>query len=269
MSPSIRKGPLGETAVQHVDVKVHENIATILLDRASACNALSPQMIAELMTAFSDVHQENRVRAVILAGSGQNFCAGMDLKVMAEIASMSEVDAYPQWFTLWSDLTGLLETILRFPKPVIAAVDGAAIGAGFALTLAADCVVASQRATFSVPAVQRGIASGGTAALIAFRLGAAVAARMLLTGQPLDANDAYRLGFCPAPVTSDQIWVAAFEFAAQTTHGPREAVQATKRQLNEDIGERLITQLVAGAATSAASCTTESAVQRIRAFLEK
>lgn len=255
--------------MQYVDVKVHQNVATVLIDRASACNALNPQLMADMMTAFSDLHQENRVRAVILTGTGNNFCAGMDLKVMAEIASKPEQEAYPQWFTLWSDLTELLETMLRFPKPVIAAIDGAAIGAGFALALAADCVVASERATFAVPAVQRGIAAGGTAALIAFRLGAAIAARMLLTGRPIDARDAYRLGFCPKPVPSDQIWVAATQLATDTTRGPREAVQAAKRQLNEDIGERLITQLVAGAAISAASCTTESAVLSIRAFAQK
>jgi enoyl-CoA hydratase/carnithine racemase len=249
--------------MQHVDVKVHDNIATILLDRPTACNALSPQLMNDLMTALSDVHQEKRVRAVVLSGAGDHFCAGMDLKVMGEIASMPQSDAYEQWFTLWTDMTQLLEEILRFPKPVIAAVDGAAIGGGFALALAADCVVVSKRASFAVPAARRGIASGAVAALIAFRLGGAVAARMLLTGQPMDAAEAHRFGFCPSPVASDQIWVAATELARETTHGPREAVQAIKRQLNEDVGENLLTQLTAGAASSATSCTTESAIEAI------
>jgi enoyl-CoA hydratase/carnithine racemase len=250
--------------LQYVDVKIHDNIATILLDRPAACNALNPRLTADLMTALSDVHQEKRIRAVVLAGSGDHFCAGMDLKVMAEIASMPEAEAQSQWYTLWTDMTRLLEEILRFPKPVIAAVDGAAIGGGFALALAADCVVASERATFAVPAARRGIASGAVAALIAFRLSGAVAARMLLTGQPIDAAEAHRLGLCPPPVASDQIWVAATELAGDTTRGPREAVQAIKRQLNEDVGENLLTQLAAGAASSATSCTTEPAIEAIK-----
>jgi len=252
--------------MQHVEVKIHEQIATILLDRPSACNALSPTVVADLMTALSDVHQEHRVRAVVLAGAGAHFCAGMDLQVMARIAALPTEEAYPQWFTLWNDFAQLLEEILRFPKPVIAAVDGAAIGGGFALALAADCVVASNRANFAVPAIQRGIATGATAALLTFRLGGAVAARMLLTAQSMNAEQAYAVGFCPPPVPGDQVWVAAQELAAATTRGPREAVQASKRQLNEDIGEALLTQLAAGAAASAASCTTEAAVELLRKF---
>lgn len=249
--------------MQYVDVKIHDKVATILLDRPAACNALSPGLTADLMTALADVHQERRVRAVVLAGSGNHFCAGMDLKVMAEIAALPESEAHQQWFTLWTDMTRLLEEILRFPKPVIAAVDGSAIGGGFALALAADCIVASQRASFAVPAARRGIASGAVAALIAFRLNGAVAARMLLTGQPMTADEAHRLGLCPPPVPSDQIWVAANELATETTHGPREAVQAIKRQLNEDVGENLLTQLATGAASSATSCTTEPAIEAI------
>ncbi len=143
--------------MQYVDVKVHENIATILLSRAVTCNALNPQLISDLMTALSDVHQEKRVRAVVLAGTGAHFCSGLDLTVLGEIASLPEAQAQSQWFTLWSDLTRLYEEILRFPKPVIAAVDGAAMGAGFALALAADCVVASTTASFAANAVHRGM----------------------------------------------------------------------------------------------------------------
>ena len=104
---------------------------------------------------------------------------------------------------------------------------------------------------------------------MSFRFGGAVAARMLLTGQPIDAAEAYRLGMCPPPVTPEQIWVAASELANQCSQAPREAVQATKRVLNEGIGETLLTQLSAGAADSATACTTESASEGIRAFLER
>lgn len=254
--------------VQHVDVKVHGNIATIMLDRPAARNALNPPLIEGLQMAFSDLHQEQRVRAVILTGCGDHFCSGTDLKVFAAISALPESEALSQWFTAWRHLAELLEQMLRFPKPIVAAVDGAAVGAGFGLALASDIIVASARAEFVASAVRRGLVGGVTAALLSFRLGGATAARMLLTGQSIDAAEAYRLGLSTAPVPPEQIWIAAREMADQCTHGPQEAVQATKRLLNERIGETLLIQLAAGAADSATACTTEAASEGIQSFLE-
>jgi enoyl-CoA hydratase/carnithine racemase len=112
------------------------------------------------------------------------------------------------------------------------------------------------------------LVGGATAALLSFRFGSALAARMLLTGQTLPVDEAYRLGMCGPPVPPDQIWVAANELANQCSQAPREAVQATKRILNEGIGETLLTHLSAGAANSATACTTDAASEGIRAFLE-
>ncbi|MCG8652629.1 MAG: enoyl-CoA hydratase-related protein, partial [Pirellulales bacterium] len=125
------------------------------------------------------------------------------------------------------------------------------------------------RALFSAAAVQRGLVGGATAALLAFRAGGALAARMLLGGQAMEAAEAHRLGLCLDPVAPDQIWVAACERASQCGSGPKEAIQATKRLLNESIGETLMTQLAAGAADSATACTTESAAEGIAAFLQR
>ncbi len=255
--------------MQHVDVKVHGNVATILMDRTSVHNSLSPMMIEDLKTAFSDIHQEKRVRSVVLTGNGEHFCAGMDLNVFGDIASLPSSEAVPQWYVAWQSLTELFEQMLRFPKPVIAAVDGGAIGAGFGLALACDIVTATSRAHFSANAVSRGLVGGATAALLVFRAGGATAARLMLSSERIDAPEAYRLGLCLLPVPSDQIWVAASDIAKCCAQGPREAVQATKRLLNEHIGEALMTQLVAGAADSATACTTDSATEGIRSFLEK
>lgn len=255
--------------MQHVEVKVHDNLATIMMDRSSVRNALSPQMMADLSMAFSDVHQEKRVHAVVLTGAGDHFCSGLDMKVLAQIADLPNHEALPEWFTAWRQLTELLEQMLRFPKPIIAAVDGAAMGAGLALSLAADLVVASNRGVFSAVAVRRGLVGGATAALLSFRVGGAAAARMLLTGNSVSADEAYRIGLCGLPpVDPQQIWVAATELAQECTQAPREAIQATKRMLNEGVGEALLSQLSAGAADSATACTTESASEGIRSFVE-
>ncbi len=252
-----------------VDVKVHDHVATILMDRANARNALSPQLVNDLQTAFSDLHQEKKVSAVVLTGVGDHFCSGVDLKVLREISEMPQQEALGEWLTLWRHQVELFEQMLRFPKPIIAAVDGVAVGAGFALALACDLIVPSESTWFSAAAIKRGLVGGATAALLTFRGGGAIAARMLLGGQDLSASAAYSLGLCLQPVTSDQIWVAAVEQAKQSSCGPQEAVQATKRLLNESIGEILISQLASGAADSATACTTESATEGIKSFLEK
>lgn len=255
--------------MQHVEVKVHDNVATLLMDRASVHNSLHPTMIEDLKRAFSDVHQEKRVRAVVLSARGDHFCAGADLRVFGEIASLPENEAMVQWYSAWNHLTELFEQMLRFPKPIVAAVDGAAVGAGLGLALASDLIVPSVRAHFGANAVRRGLVGGATAALLSFRLGGSIAARMLLTGENIDAGEAYRVGLCASPpVPPDQIWVVAKDWATKCTHGPAEATQATKRMLNESIGEQLMTQLAAGAADSATSCTTEAAAEGIRSFVD-
>ena len=254
--------------MQHVNVKVHGSVATIMMDRPQCRNALSPQLFADLRLALSDIHQEKRVGAVLLTGGGEHFCSGVDLKVFRAIADMPQQQALTEWLSIWRQLTELLEEMLRFPKPIIAAIDGAAVGAGLALALAADMIVMTDRGKLSAPAARRGFVGGATAALLSFRFGAAIAARMLLAGQTIDADEAYRLGMCDRPVPPDQIWVAASQLAEQCARAPREALQATKRLLNESIGETLLTQLSAGAADSATSCTTASAAEGIKSFLE-
>ena len=254
--------------MQHVDVKIHGPVATILLDRTRVRNALSPQLLENLQQALSDLHQERRVRVVVLTGAGNHFCSGLDLRILAQITDLPPDEATVEWLKNWRRLTETYEQMLRFPKPIIAAVDGAAVGAGFGLALASDVIVASRRARFSVPAAHHGLVGGATAALLSFRMGGSVAARLLLSGDALSAAQAHRLGLCDPPVAAEQIWVAATELGRRCAEASGEAIQATKRVLNESIGESLMTQLAAGAADSATACTTEAAAEGIVAFLE-
>ena len=159
--------------------------------------------------------------------------------------------------------------MLDCEKPIVAAVDGSAIGTGFGLVMACDLVVASTNARFSTEATRRGLVDGATAALVNFRLGGSVAARMLIAGDEIDANELHRLGGCSHPTSPDLLWVTAADRVRKCAEGSAEAIQATKRVLNEGIGEHLLTQLAAGAAGSATQCTTEAASEGVRAFLEK
>lgn len=256
--------------MQHIDVKVHNNVATLLIDRPEKHGALSPGLLSDLRQAFGDVHQEKRVRSVVLTARGKNFCSGVDMTVLKEIRALPEREQLQQWFEYWRQLAETCEQMLRFPKPIIAAVDGHASGAGFAIALACDMIVASDQAIFSAQAVRHGLVGGITAALLAFRINTSLASRMSLTGNPMSAMDAFTAGLLvQTPVPSDLIWVTASSVAKEATVGSPQAIQATKRLLNESVGETLLTQIAAAAADSATACTTESAGEGIEAFAKK
>lgn len=250
-------------------VRVDKNVGTIILENPARRNALSRQLLDALSQSFQDLHQEKRVRAVVLTGAGDDFCAGLDVRELQQTAAGPEMEALSIWHEDWNRLGDVLEQMLRFPKPIVAAVDGAALGAGLGLALACDLVVASRRATFGGPAVLRGLTAGPVAPLVAFRCGAAVAARLLLSGQPLTSQQLEALGVVVQVTEPDQVWVAAQSLAAECSRGPAEAVQLTKRLLNETIGETLLTQIHVGTAMGATACTTEAAAEGLAAFVEK
>ncbi|MEM6689652.1 MAG: enoyl-CoA hydratase/isomerase family protein [Planctomycetota bacterium] len=256
--------------MQHVDVKVHDHVATIQMNApGDKVVTLHPAMIQDLQTAFSDVHQERRVSGVILISSASDFCAGMDLKTFREIGELPEDQAPSQWFTAWNSFRDLLETILRFPKPVYAAIDGAAIGGGAALALAADAMIVSDRSRLAASAVHRGLVGGPSAVLLAFRAGASVAARHTMTGSALDAVELYRLGLSLPPVAADQIWVTASKEIEGIAQSPHQAITATKRLINECIGEEVLTQLAVACGDSATSSMMDFAKEGVAAFLDK
>ncbi|MBL9122722.1 MAG: enoyl-CoA hydratase/isomerase family protein, partial [Planctomycetaceae bacterium] len=152
-----------------VKVQVHAPMATITLNRPAKRNALSRELLAELGQAFFDLHQERRVRAVILTGAGGAFCAGMDLAEMQ--ATRAAPDAFARWQQDVLAYREILETMLRFPKPILAAVSGPALAGGAGLVLAADIVVAARDATFGLPEPRRGLVAGIVAPLLTFRIG--------------------------------------------------------------------------------------------------
>jgi enoyl-CoA hydratase/carnithine racemase len=246
---------------------VHGSAGTIILNRPEKRNALSRALIEELAQALSDMHQEKRVRGVILTGAGSAFCAGMDLDEM--LATAAEEDAHDIWRSDAQMYLDLVEQMLRFPKPIIAAVNGPAVAGGAGLVLAADFVVASYEARFGLPEPLRGIVAGMVTPLLAFRIGAGHAARLLLTSGVIEAEEARRIGVFPELVAADGLWARAVELVEQCALGAPQALQLTKSVLNETVGEAVFTQLSVGAAASAAARTTEAAAEGLAAFREK
>jgi methylglutaconyl-CoA hydratase len=250
-----------------VKIQVHEHTATVTLNRPDKRNALSRGLLKELHQSLDDLHQERRVRGVIVTGAGKAFCAGLDLTEM--LSANAQADRLAQWHADSVIYHDLIETMLRFPKPLVAAVNGPAVAGGAGLVMACDLVVASDGASFGFPEPRRGIVAGMVAPLLAFRIGAGHAGYLLLTAQVIGAQEAHRLGLFHELVSDDKVWARANQLIGQLAQCAPEALQMTKRLLNETIGEQLISQLAAGAAVSAASRTTEAAAEGLAAFLEK
>lgn len=250
-----------------VQVKVHPPGGSIILNRPEKRNALTRQVLADLIEAFGDLHQQRSVRAVVLSGAGSAFCAGMDLAEMRETANSD--DAQAMWHEDAVQYRELIETMMRFPKPIIAAVNGPAVAGGAGLVLASDIVVASPDARFGLPEPRRGIVAGMVAPLLAFRVGGGRAARLLLLADLVSAEEAYRYGLYHEMAAENVVWARANELAVEVAKSAAEAIQLTKRLLNETIGEHLDTLLAAGAATSATARTTEAAAEGLAAFVEK
>jgi methylglutaconyl-CoA hydratase len=250
-----------------VIVKKNVPSGTIVLNRPDKRNALTRQMLADVGQALDDLHQERKVRAVIISGAGTAFCAGMDLAEMQ--ATSQQHDALMQWHNDAVQYRELVDLMLRFPKPIIAAVNGPAVAGGAGLLLASDIVIASDDAKFGLPEPRRGIVAGMVSPLLVFRIGASHAANLLLTARTIEAAEAHRIGLYHEVVKSDFVWARAQEVAGEIAQSAPAAIQLTKRLLNETIGEHLGTLLSAGAADSATARTTDAAREGLAAFLEK
>ncbi len=251
----------------NVQIRKDEPSGTITINRPDRQNALSRGIVSLLIQAFEDFLQEKNVRAIILTGTGDNFCSGTDLHQLKETAETK--NAMEIWHEDATQLKDLIELMLRYPKPIIACVNGWTIGTGLALMLASDIVIAGESSKLQLPEARRGLCAGITMPLLSFRVGTGLAASVLFSAKPVLASQALSLGLFHEVVADHLMWARSFEIAKQCASGARESHQMTKRMLNETIGENLFMQLSVGAANMAAARTTQAAKEGINAFLEK
>jgi enoyl-CoA hydratase/carnithine racemase len=239
---------------------------TIVINNPSSGNALTTFGMVQLRDALGDLHQEKNVRAVILTGSQRIFCSGTDLKQLQSDLDTEEMLPTHHDVEL---LAELLMVMLRFPKPIIAALNGPAVGLGLAIALAADFIIAAEGATLQSPEIHRGLVPGLTLGLLEFRVGGAIAARFGLMGATMTSAEAKQFGLVHDVVDDELIWARAQQLAVDLAQGSAQAQQMCKKLLNETIAERLETTLTLGAAMVAASRTTSHAIEGINAYLEK
>ena len=205
--------------------EVSDGVATVTLNRPDSLNALNADMRRELLAAVKAARGDDEARVLVLTGAGRAFCAGADLRGGSEERDFRRV--------LIDEYNPLIAAIRALPKPVVAAVNGVAAGAGVSLALAADFVVASDEARF-VPAFSRiGLVpdSGLTRTLVR-GLGRHRALEILLGERQLTAATAHEAGLVAAVVPSDRLAAAARELGLRLAGGPLGAIGLTKRLVN-------------------------------------
>src|SRR5438094_8491873 len=190
---------------EHIQVESAPPIATITLDRPKVLNALSPALIAELGQALSELEANQEIRAVVLTGGPKVFAAGADIGDMAQRTAAEQ---------LTRDMTGAWTPIANFTKPLIAAVNGYALGGGCELALMCDLIVAGDSARFGQPEIDLGIIPGaGGTQRWPRTVGKYVAMEVNLGGAPITAQRAYQLGLVNRVVPSEVTVRVAIETA--------------------------------------------------------
>ena len=208
---------------------VTEGVATITLNRPDAYNALIAEMKEALGAALERAAGDAAVRAVIITGAGRGFCAGQDLREHADnLAAGKGLDD-----TVRRHYNPVVKTIAGMPKPVVAAVNGVAAGAGASLALACDLVIASEKASFGTAFTKIGLApDSGMSWTLQRRVGRTKAAELLLLAEPVKAPEALEIGLVNRVVAVDELAPASVELARTLAAGPTVAYGAVKEALD-------------------------------------
>ena len=205
-----------------------DGVRTITLNRPDRLNAVNPLLADELPMAMHHAAQDDAVRVVVITGAGRGFCAGLDLAERGQLDATSRatrLDPY-YWVGRW------VQSITTCEKPVIAAVNGAAAGAGFGLALACDLRLLSASATVTAGYVRRGLSpDAGVTWFLPRLIGHARATDIILTGRDVRAEEAERIGLATAVYPEDVFSDSVHRYAAQLAAGPPLALALSKRLL--------------------------------------
>ncbi|WP_375491797.1 enoyl-CoA hydratase-related protein [uncultured Jatrophihabitans sp.] len=206
-----------------------DGVATLTLNRPESMNSLSVELKETLRDALRDVSNDPVVRAVVLAGNGRGFCVGQDLR---EHAAQLESGDAPPLSTVTEHYNPIAQTLADMPKPVVAAVNGMAAGAGAGLTFACDFRIAAKTAGFLLAFANVALSlDSGVSWTLPRLVGSARATALALLAEPITAEAALDMGLVNAVVEPDRVLPAAQELAARLAAGPTAAYAAIKQSL--------------------------------------
>jgi 2-(1,2-epoxy-1,2-dihydrophenyl)acetyl-CoA isomerase len=241
--------------------------AKVQLNRPERMNAWDKQLGVDLLAAIRAVAQDDEVRAVMLTGAGRGFSSGADLKAGFDPTPEGRPDVYS---TLTQRYHPIMLGIREMPKPVVAAVNGPAVGIGLSLALAADLVIAAESAYLLLAFVNVGLVpDGGSSVFVPARVGFARAAEMAMLGERVSAPQALEWGLVNRVVPDDELEDAAGGLLRRLAEGPTASYAGTKRQLNAWLYAGMEAQLELEADVQQEMAESGDFVEGVAAFVSK
>lgn len=244
---------------QNIILEKKDNIATITFNRPDAMNALNNQTRSEFREAMADVTADDDIRVIVLTGSGKAFVAGSDIK---ELQQTMPIDAHR--------IERLGALVENCHKPVIAAVNGFALGGGCEIVLGCDIIVAHEKAKFGQPEINLGIIPGGGGTQRLPRMiGVCRAKELILTGDIISAQEADRLGLVNKVVPIDELMPTVMEMARKIASKSTAATRIAKAAINRGMQVGLESGLAYEREMYSLALSTEDKVEGVSAFVEK
>jgi enoyl-CoA hydratase/carnithine racemase len=243
-------------------------IAVATLNRPDRLNALTFQMFDELARLAADIAADDRLRVLVLTGAGRGFCAGLDLTDAATLPGMTTatlLDGQEGW-------SRAITSFRRLPKPVIAAVNGPAAGAGFSLALAADIRIATPAARLSAAYIKIGLTGGdcGSSWMLPRIVGLGHAYEILLTGRLVEADEAARMGLVNRVVPAEDLLTSALEMAELIAANSPLGVRLTKQMVQANVDAPSLEAAVElENRNQTLTAGTQDMAEALAAFLEK
>jgi methylglutaconyl-CoA hydratase len=249
---------------QTVELVSHNRVTTLTLNRPDKRNALSFQLLDELTQALDEV-ERSAAQVMILTGAGKAFCAGMDLEELKTLTGKSHAENVADS----RKMAQIFRRLYDFPKPTIAAVNGAAIAGGTGLATMCDFTLAVPEAKFGYTEVRIGFVPAIVSSILVWQVGHKLARDLLLTGRIFDAAEAYRLGLVNELVEPEQLMNRAGELAMQLMENSPTSLRLTKKLINGFISAQLDVQIEQAIEENAGIRQTADFREGVNSFLEK
>lgn len=247
---------------------VKDRIATMTLNRPERLNALGGSLREDLLDAIQKAGADDEVRVIVITGAGRGFCSGGDVKAMSEREKSGDGGAIKDKYVPIRDR--IVIAMRECPKPIIAAVNGAAAGAGMSMAMACDIRLAANTAKFSQAFVKRGLhPDWGGSWFLPRIVGTAKACELIFTGDAIDAQTAFDLGILNAVVAPEALMEETYKLAKKIADGPPIAIQLAKRAIyhNEDVDLKAGLEFESFAQNITKE--TEDYREGVKAFVEK
>ena len=240
-------------------------ICTITFNRPEKRNAVSFELVREIGQALDHAAKSDATQVVIFTGAGKAFCAGLDLEELKSLIGKSQEQNVRDSQTM----AEMFRRIYDFPKPTIAAVNGAAIAGGTGIATMCDFTLAVPEAKFGYTEVRIGFVPAIVSSYLVFQVGHKIARDLLMTARLFDAAEAHRYGLVNEVLAPEQLMPRALEIAKLLMENSPSSVRATKRLINSFIKDQLDVQVAAAVEDNARIRTTADFKEGVSSFLEK